>query len=145
MTPKFMKPITRYTKSGRLNIAYQSFGSGSIDLVYVPGWVSNIDLMWACPELVYFFKELGKITRVILFDKRGTGLSDRITELEGNDQLFWVGNTDQVPQHIREFISRESTPQLSQKQRYTTGAVKILSEQCPNSNQLSTTENVLHP
>ena len=76
-----MKPKTRYTKSGRLNIAYQSFGSGSVDLVYIPGWVSNIDLMWACPELVYFFAELGKITRVILFDKRGTGLSDRITEL----------------------------------------------------------------
>ena len=76
-----MKPKTRYTKSGCLNIAYQSFGSGSIDLVYIPGWVSNIDLMWDCPELVYFFAELGKITRVILFDKRGTGLSDRITEI----------------------------------------------------------------
>jgi len=76
-----MKPNTQYTKNARINIAYQVFGSGSIDLVYIPGWVSNIDLMWACPELVNFFTELGKIARVILFDKRGTGLSDRVTEL----------------------------------------------------------------
>ncbi|MFT6865993.1 MAG: pimeloyl-ACP methyl ester carboxylesterase/AraC-like DNA-binding protein [Cyclobacteriaceae bacterium] len=76
-----MKPSTQYTKSGRINIAYQVFGSGSIDLVYIPGWVSNIDLMWACPELVHFLSELGKVCRVVLFDKRGTGLSDRVVEL----------------------------------------------------------------
>ncbi|MEL6252065.1 MAG: alpha/beta hydrolase, partial [Bacteroidota bacterium] len=76
-----MKPKTKYTKSGSINIAYQVFGSGPIDLVYVPGWVSNIDWMWACPELVDFLLELGKMARVILFDKRGTGLSDRIVEL----------------------------------------------------------------
>ena len=76
-----MKPATRYTKSGRINIAYQVFGSGPIDLVYIPGWVSNIDWMWACPELVHFLQELSKIARVILFDKRGTGLSDRVVEL----------------------------------------------------------------
>lgn len=76
-----MKPITQYTKSGRINIAYQVFGSGTIDLVYIPGWVSNIDWMWACPALVDFLLELGKIARVILFDKRGTGLSDRTVEL----------------------------------------------------------------
>ncbi|MEW7281009.1 alpha/beta fold hydrolase [Aquimarina sp. 2201CG1-2-11] len=69
-----------YTSSGGVNIAYQVFGEGSIDLVYIPGWVSNIDLMWFCPELVNFFEELGKFARVILFDKRGTGLSDRVVE-----------------------------------------------------------------
>ncbi len=76
-----MIPTIEYTKSGDISIAYQVFGSGSIDLVYIPGWVSNIDWMWACPELVDFFQELGKIVRIILFDKRGTGLSDRIVEL----------------------------------------------------------------
>lgn len=76
-----MKPVTQYTKSGRINIAYQVFGEGPIDIVYIPGWVSNIDLMWECQELVEFFQELGKIARVILFDKRGTGLSDRVVEL----------------------------------------------------------------
>ncbi len=76
-----MKPATQYTKSGRINIAYQVFGSGPTDLVYIPGWVSNIDLMWDCPDLVNFLTELSKYTRVILFDKRGTGLSDRVVEL----------------------------------------------------------------
>ncbi len=76
-----MKPATQYTKCGRINIAYQVFGSGSMDIVYIPGWVSNIDLMWACPQLVDFLQELGKMARVILFDKRGTGLSDRVVEL----------------------------------------------------------------
>lgn len=76
-----MRPATQYTKSGRLNIAYQVFGSGLVDLVYIPGWVSNIDWMWACPELVSFLEELGKMCRVVLFDKRGTGLSDRVVEL----------------------------------------------------------------
>ncbi|MFD2563147.1 alpha/beta fold hydrolase [Aquimarina rubra] len=74
------KPKTAYAKSGDVNIAYQVFGSGPVDLVYIPGWVSNIDLMWSCPELVNFFEELGKFARVILFDKRGTGLSDRVVE-----------------------------------------------------------------
>ena len=75
------KPATHYAKSGDISIAYQVFGLGSIDLVYVPGWISNIDWVWSCPELVHFLKELGKIARVILFDKRGTGLSDRLVEL----------------------------------------------------------------
>ncbi|MEM8524325.1 MAG: alpha/beta fold hydrolase [Bacteroidota bacterium] len=75
------KPPTQYTKSGSVNIAYQVFGEGKTDLVYIPGWVSNIDWMWLCPELVNFFTELGKAARVILFDKRGTGLSDRVVEL----------------------------------------------------------------
>ncbi|MBQ4820709.1 alpha/beta fold hydrolase [Aquimarina sp. MMG016] len=78
---EFLVPPIQYTKSGNINIAYQVFGSGPIDLVYIPGWVSNIDWMWACPELVDFFQELGKMARVILFDKRGTGLSDRVVEL----------------------------------------------------------------
>ena len=75
------KPSTQYTKSGSINIAYQVFGSGPIDLVYIPGWISNIDWMWACPELVDFLMDLGEMARVILFDKRGTGLSDRVVEL----------------------------------------------------------------
>lgn len=80
------KPRTQYTKAGNLNIAYQVFGSGSIDLVYIPGWVSNIDWMWSCPELVSFLQELGKVARVILFDKRGTGLSDRTVEFSSLEE-----------------------------------------------------------
>lgn len=75
------KPTTKYTKSGRISLAYQVFGSGEQKIVYIPGWVSNIDLMWDNPELVAFFKGLAEFATVILFDKRGTGLSDRVSEL----------------------------------------------------------------
>ncbi|MEM6831253.1 MAG: alpha/beta fold hydrolase [Bacteroidota bacterium] len=75
------QPDTRYAKCGDINIAYQVFGSGPVDLIYIPGWISNIDFMWQCPEMVQFLLELGKMARVILFDKRGTGLSDRVVEI----------------------------------------------------------------
>jgi len=71
-------PETRYTKSGELNIAYQVVGSGELDLVYVPGWVSNVELMWEEANLARFLNRLASFARLILFDKRGTGLSDRV-------------------------------------------------------------------
>lgn len=75
-----MKPKTNYTKSGEFNIAYQVVGNGSIDIIYIPGWVSNIDMMWAEPRLAGFLTRLTLFSRLILFDKRGTGLSDRTDE-----------------------------------------------------------------
>jgi class 3 adenylate cyclase len=74
-------PETKYTKSGEVHIAYQQFGSGAVDLVFVPGWVSNIDLAWEEPALARFLERLGRIARVVWFDKRGTGLSDRVGDL----------------------------------------------------------------
>jgi len=73
MTP----PETRYARSGDVRIAYQVVGNGSFDLVFVPGFVSNIDLFWETPEWAQFFSRLAGFSRLILFDKRGTGLSDR--------------------------------------------------------------------
>jgi class 3 adenylate cyclase len=73
MTP----PETRYAKSGEVRIAYQVVGGGPLDLVFVSGFVSNIDLHWEMPEWVYFFGRLSAFSRLIRFDKRGTGLSDR--------------------------------------------------------------------
>jgi class 3 adenylate cyclase len=70
-------PETRYAKSGDVRIAYQVVGSGSIDLVYVPGFVSNVELFWEMPEGTDWFRRLSAFSRLILFDKRGTGLSDR--------------------------------------------------------------------
>ncbi len=75
------KPVTKYTKSGRISLAYQVYGNGKQKIVYIPGWVSNIDLMWENPQLVAFFKGLAEFATIILFDKRGTGLSDRVSEL----------------------------------------------------------------
>src|SRR5436305_7209415 len=71
-------PVTHYAKSGDVNIAYQVFGDGPVDLVYVPGWVSHVELAWELPDLAAGFERLGSFSRVILFDKRGTGMSDAV-------------------------------------------------------------------
>ena len=71
-------PDTRYALSGGLNIAYQVVGSGPVDLVYVPGWVSHVELGWELPQLVSGFERLSSFSRLILFDKRGTGMSDAV-------------------------------------------------------------------
>jgi len=78
-----MPPETRYAKSGDVNIAYQVVGDGPFDLVYVPGWVSNVDLFWEKPKPARFLEHLASFSRLILFDKRGTGMSDRVS----NDRL----------------------------------------------------------
>jgi len=74
-----MAPKTRYARSGDVNIAYQVTGDGPFDLVYVPGWVSNIEMMWEEPVMARFLERLASFSRLILFDKRGTGLSDRVS------------------------------------------------------------------
>src|SRR5918996_6343201 len=73
-----MRPETRYAKSGDANIAYQVVGDGPFDLVYVPGWISNIELMWEEPNHARLLRRLTSFARLILFDKRGTGLSDPV-------------------------------------------------------------------
>jgi pimeloyl-ACP methyl ester carboxylesterase len=73
-----MQPTTRYTKSGDVNIAYQVIGEGPLDLVYVPGWVSNLDVNWELSNYARFLERLASFSRLIVFDKRGTGLSDRV-------------------------------------------------------------------
>ena len=75
-----MPPETRYAKSGGLNIAYQVVGDGPVDLVYVPGWVSHVELAWELPDLAHGFERLASFSRLILFDKRGTGMSDPVPE-----------------------------------------------------------------
>ena len=76
-----MRPETRYARSGDVNIAYQVVGEGPRDLVLVPGWVSNIELFWEEPGAARFLQRLGSFSRLILFDKRGTGLSDRVGDI----------------------------------------------------------------
>ena len=71
-------PETRYAKSGDTHIAYQVFGSGSLDLVYVPGFVSHLELQWQNPRWSHMLQRLGSFARVIMFDKPGTGMSDRL-------------------------------------------------------------------
>ena len=79
-------PVTKYAKSGDVNIAYQIVGEGPIDLVFVPGWVSHLEYMWEEPSVARFFNQLASFSRLILFDKRGTGLSDQTTDLPTLEQ-----------------------------------------------------------
>src|ERR1700747_2484639 len=72
------QPETRYAQGPEGNIAYQVVGEGPIDLVVVPGWFSHVDLLWGDPGWNTFVEQLASFARVILYDKRGTGLSDPI-------------------------------------------------------------------
>jgi class 3 adenylate cyclase len=73
-----MPPRIRYAKSGRYNIAYQVLGEGQVDLVLAIGGYTHLDLQWDVPPLAEFLERLGAFCRVVVFDKRGTGLSDGI-------------------------------------------------------------------
>ena len=81
-------PQTHYARSGRLNIAYQVVGEGPRNLVLVPGWVSHVEFAWELPPLARFLDRLASFARLIVFDKRGTGLSDRVpdADLPGLDE-----------------------------------------------------------
>jgi pimeloyl-ACP methyl ester carboxylesterase/DNA-binding winged helix-turn-helix (wHTH) protein len=71
-------PETLYAKSGDVNIAYQVIGNAPLDLVFVMGWVSHLEYFWREPSFARFLLRLASFARLILFDKRGTGLSDRV-------------------------------------------------------------------
>jgi class 3 adenylate cyclase len=73
-----MRPVTRYAKSGDVHIAYQVTGEGPLDLVFVPGFVSHLEADWNSPLQTRFIERLSSFSRLIRFDKRGTGLSDRV-------------------------------------------------------------------
>src|SRR6201988_638553 len=71
-------PETMYARSGEVNIAYQVIGDAPLDLVFVMGWVSHMEYFWREPSFARFLLRLASFSRLILFDKRGTGLSDRV-------------------------------------------------------------------
>src|SRR5579863_298012 len=75
-----MEAETKYAKSGDVHIAYRVFGDGPRDIVLVPGTVSHVELFWELPTNEYLLKRLCAFARVIVFDKRGQGLSDRVAE-----------------------------------------------------------------
>lgn len=72
------KPKTQYALSGDVNIAYQVVGDGDLDIIFVMGWVSHLEYFWEEPHFAAFLNRLATFSRLILFDKRGTGLSDRV-------------------------------------------------------------------
>ena len=75
------RPETRYAKTADgVNIAYQVVGEGPIDILFVLGWVTHIERLWDQPRIVRFLQRLASFSRVMIFDKRGVGLSDRVPE-----------------------------------------------------------------
>jgi class 3 adenylate cyclase len=87
-----MAPITRYARSGEASIAYQVVGNGNLDLLFMPGWISQVEQLWELPALRRLLERLTIFGRLILFDRRGTGLSDSVggphmLEQEADDAL----------------------------------------------------------
>jgi pimeloyl-ACP methyl ester carboxylesterase/DNA-binding CsgD family transcriptional regulator len=81
-----MRPETKYAKSGPVSIAYQVLGDGPVDLVLVPGFVSHVEVAWEEPRLARFLTRLASFSRLIVFDKRGTGMSDPIASPPSMDE-----------------------------------------------------------
>ena len=75
----FERPVTEYARADDAHVGYQVVGDGPIDLLFVPGWVSNIELVWEEPRQADFLRSLSEFARLILFDKRGTGVSDPVS------------------------------------------------------------------
>jgi len=81
-----VRPETRYAKSGAVSIAYQVLGDAPLDLVMVPGFVSHVEVAWEEPNLAHFLTRLASFSRLILFDKRGTGMSDPVEAVPTMDE-----------------------------------------------------------
>jgi class 3 adenylate cyclase len=79
-------PETRYARSGDVHIAYQAFGSGPVDLVLIPGYLTHVELAWEHEPAARVLERLSSFARVITFDRRGSGLSDRVTEVPTLEQ-----------------------------------------------------------
>src|ERR1700722_8661937 len=98
-----LRPETRYARSGDVHIAYQVVGDGPFDIVFVQGFISNLEVHWEDPGLSHLFNRLGSISRFIVFDKRGSGLSD-----PGNDMPDLETGMDDVRAVMDAAGSREA-------------------------------------
>src|SRR5919202_2535939 len=106
-------PKTRYARSGDLRIAYQVVGDGPFDLVTIPGFVSHVEACWDDPYTARFLERLASFSRLILFDRRGLGLSDRpgpaptleesiddlgaVMDAVGSEEAALLGNSEGGP------------------------------------------------
>ena len=110
------QPKTKYARSGDVSIAYQVIGDGPMDLIYVPGFISHVELAWEMPPVVHMIERLTSFGRLIMFDKRGTGLSDPVVgaptlekrmddvravmEAAGSERAALLGVSEGVPMSI---------------------------------------------
>ena len=75
-----MAPVTTYAHSGELHIAYQTVGDAPRDLLWVPSWISQVEHYWDEPSIARYFNRLAEMRRLIMFDRRGSGLSDPVSD-----------------------------------------------------------------
>ncbi len=108
--PRPIRSPVQYAANGAVHIAYQVIGQGPVDLLFIHGFLSHLELAWENPEFTSFFEQLGRAARVILFDKRGVGLSDRmqgaptleatmedarrVLEAVGSERAFVMGTSE---------------------------------------------------
>src|SRR5438067_3028368 len=69
-------PVTRYARHGHIHLAYQVAGDGPLDVLYVPTWLQQMEALWEEPAIAGFFERITRFARLILFDRRGSGMSD---------------------------------------------------------------------
>ncbi|MGI8878003.1 MAG: alpha/beta fold hydrolase [Candidatus Limnocylindria bacterium] len=81
-----MPPPVRYTRSGEINLAYQVIGSGPVDIALCMGSYSHLDVLWESAQFTRLFERVGEFARLLLFDRRGVGLSDRLAEPQTLEQ-----------------------------------------------------------
>ena len=93
-------PETHYAKGRDGFVAYQVIGDGPHDLVFIPDWITNLEIMWEEPSLARFLRRLGSFSRLICFDKRGCGLSDPVLFHEGLSAESWIDDTRTVLQAV---------------------------------------------
>src|SRR5688572_21445185 len=81
-------PPVEYTAAGDVTVAYQVLGSGPRDVLYIPGYSSHLEIQWEHPAVARFFRRLASFSRLILFDRRGTGMSERGVGLHGFEDVL---------------------------------------------------------
>jgi pimeloyl-ACP methyl ester carboxylesterase/class 3 adenylate cyclase len=145
-----MTPRTRYAHNGAVSLAYQVFGSGDVDLVITPGFVSHVEWWWQEPGARRWFERLATFSRVIIYDKRGTGLSDpaatpgtleervadvrAVMDAAGSDRPVLFGESDsgamsllfaaQYPEHVGRLILYAASPRLTRAPDFPFGRGK---------------------
>ena len=123
-----MQRVTRYAKSDDIHVAYQVFGDGP-DLVVAPGFVSHIENSWDEPRLARWLNKLGGFCHVVLFDKRGTGLSDRVAHLPHMDERM-----DDLRAVMDAVGVERASPVGDLRRRLTRGAFR---RQSPRTNSIT--------
>ena len=133
-------PEIRYARSGDVEIAYFECGSGHVDLVLVLGWLTNIEVLWEEPNFRHYVRRLGGFARVLVFDKRGMGLSDRTTigtleermddvravmDAAGSERAVLMGNSEGAPLSI---VFAASHPERTEALIFVGGEVKEVVE-----------------